>query len=229
MVRVPQGEGIMGAVTEDKFATSVELPPTRTHFSREFALSRTPVTQAQWSEVMGELPRECPTGVDATCPVVGVSFADVMIYLEKLSQLRGETYRLPSEAEWEYACRAGSVSIFPFGSNISLGDANYLYDERGTAIGCGALTPVMTYPANAFGFCDLLGNVCEWTADLWHPSHDGASPNGAARTGGAKTNCRTIRGGAWDHLPRVLRASWRDWAPEEARWDNLGFRVAHNL
>jgi formylglycine-generating enzyme required for sulfatase activity len=226
---VPAGGFLMGGIDEDKFVSSVELPRHRVTLAQAFALGTAPVTRHEWQTLMGSLPDGGPVGLDGDCPVVNVSFPEVMAYLGKLSAISGESYRLPTEAEWEYACRAGSTTVFPHGSQLDGGDANFLYDELGAEIGTGRLTPVGNYPANAFGLVDLLGNTCEWTADAWHPNYQNSPADGSAWIDGGKPACRTIRGGAWDHLPRILRASWRDWAPEHARWDNLGFRVARSL
>lgn len=220
---------MMGGVAGDKFVSMVELPRHRVCFKASFALGKAPVTRRDWLAVMGWLPGNRPAGTGGECPVVNVTSCEVISYLRQLSLAFGADYRLPSEAEWEYACRAGTTTVFPDGKDLGLADANFLYDEMGLAIGIGGLTPVGSYPANGFGLVDLLGNVCEWTADSWHPDYQGAPDDGSAWTDGGKTACRAIRGGAWDHLPRVLRASWRDWAPELARWDNLGFRVALTL
>lgn len=227
-MEVPSGVFWMGGVAEDKFVTAVELPRRRVEV-KAFAIGRAPVTRGEWRTLMGSLPPGSPPGLSEDCPVVCVTFPEVMAFLRELAILCGEPCRLPSEAEWEYACRAGSSSVFPLGSRLEAGDANFLYDERGDQVGAGRLLPVGCFPANPFGLVDLLGNTCEWSADLWHPSLEGAPADGAVWTRGGKPGCRVIRGGAWDHLPRVLRASWRDWAPEQARWDNLGFRVARTL
>lgn len=220
----------MGGVDEDKFVTAVELPQHEVTFRKKFALGKTPVTQNQWLELMEALPTNCPDHPHKDCPVVCATLAEILDYLDRLSLSSGKLCRLPSEAEWEYACRAGSSSIFPNQNNLDLDTANYLYDERGKPIGAGGLTPVSQYPANAFGLSDMIGNVCEWTADHWHASFTGAPCDGTAWVGDFTENSRhVIRGGGWDHLPRVLRSSWRDWAPAQARWDNLGFRIAHDI
>ncbi len=229
LASLPAGSFLMGGIAEDKFVSAVELPRHWVTFQKPFALAKAPVTRREWQQVMGSLPPGGMDGVDESCPVVNVTFPEVMAYLRELSATFGRTYRLPSESEWEYACRAGSTSVFPHGGNLSAQDANFFYDEQGSEVGAGQLTPVGHYPANAFGLYDLLGNVCEWTGDTWHPNFEGAPDDGGAWAEAGKTACRAIRGGAWDHLPRVLRASWRDWAPEQARWDNLGFRVALSL
>lgn len=224
-----KGPFLMGGIPEDKFVSQVELPQHPVTIHHLFALGRTPVTKREWLSVMGSLPPGV-TGDDTDGrPVINVTFPEVMAYLRELSILSGREYRLPSEAEWEYACRAGTTTVFPNGHQLESEDANFLYDELGNQIGRGEPSPVGNYPANPFGLHDMLGNVCEWTADTWHPGYCGAPDDGSAWISQEKHSRRTIRGGAWDHLPRVLRASWRDWAPEHARWDNLGFRVARTL
>lgn len=228
LVELPAGSFLMGGIPDDKFVSAVELPRHPVSVAA-FALGRSPVTRREWQRIMGSLPPGIPQEPGDDCPVVNVTFSDVLGFLREGSIASGFTYRLPSESEWEYACRAGSTTVFPQGSNLNVFDANFLYDESGESIGAGQLTPVGHFPPNAFGLFDMLGNVCEWTADPWHPGYEGAPTHGCPWTAGGKSACRAIRGGAWDHLPRVLRASWRDWAPENARWDNLGFRVARDL
>lgn len=223
MVALVGGRYQMGGIPDDKFVSAVELPLHPVTI-QPFAIGSAPVTCREWKLLMGS----SPSGQD-DFPVVNFTFSDVMDFLAKLSDATSRAYRLPSESEWEYACRAGSRTVFPVGNDLLSKDANFLYDERGQSIGIGGLTPVRSFPANAFGLFDLLGNVCEWTADLWHPGYEGAPADGRAWVQGGKPGHRTIRGGAWDHLPRILRPSWRDWAPESARWDNLGFRVACDL
>jgi formylglycine-generating enzyme required for sulfatase activity len=212
-VSLPAGRFLMGGVPEDKFVTAVELPRHEVELAA-FELARHPVTRGQWFGGEVEHPE---------LPVTGVSFDEAEAFA------RSHGCRLPSEAEWEYACRAGSATVFSHASVLGVADANFLYDESGAAVGPGAAMPVGSHPPNAFGLYDLLGNVCEWTADLWHPAYAGAPAGGSPWLDGGKAGHRVIRGGAWDHLPRLLRASWRDWAPESARWDNLGLRLARDL
>lgn len=219
-VEIPAGSFLMGGVPDDKFVSAVELPRHEVTIARPFALGVFPVTRGEWFET--DVP-------ESDLPVTGVDFNEIQSFLDHLTLAANLPFRLPSEAEWEYACRAGSDTVFPEGGNLEPATANYLYDESGAAIGHGALTPRGIYPPNAFGLFDMLGNVCEWTADIWHPDFRDAPTNGSPRLDGEKANRRVIRGGAWDHLPRVLRTSWRDWAPENAHWDNLGFRIAFTL
>lgn len=225
MTTIPSGRFGMGGRDEDKFVSDVELPCHEVEIKEAFRMSSTPVTQAQWREVMGCLPRGNSAALPDTVPVVCVCFADAQAFCREL----GAGYRLPSEAEWEYACRAGSDTVFPHGGDVSIKNANYLFDELGSEIGKGSLMPVGSHGTNAFGLADMIGNVCEWVADMWHPGYSGAPEGTTAWIVDGKSGCRVIRGGGWDHLPRVLRSSWRDWAPEDACWDNLGFRVVEDL
>jgi formylglycine-generating enzyme required for sulfatase activity len=139
--------------------------------------------------------------------------------------MTGREYRLASEAEWEYACRAGTRSAFATGEEMTATQANFLYDETGIRIGRGRRTPVGSYPPNQFGLHDLHGNVSEWVGDGWHPSYLGA-PTGGRTWFDEENPRRVVRGGAWDYLPRLLRSSWRDWRSAVERADNIGFRVA---
>lgn len=219
-VEIPAGSFLMGGVPDDKFVSAVELPRHEVRIETPFALGVFPVTRGEWFET---------EVLDPDLPVTGVDFNEIQGYMNRLTQTQGRPFRLPSEAEWEYACRAGSDTVFPNGGNLEPAQANYLYEESGETIGRGTPSPKGFYPPNAFGLHDMLGNVCEWTEDVWHPDFYGAPADGSPRLQGAKPDSRVIRGGAWDHLPRVLRASWRDWAPESASWDNLGFRIAFTL
>ncbi|MFD2256551.1 formylglycine-generating enzyme family protein [Luteolibacter algae] len=225
MIEIPAGSFVMGGVEQDKFVTEIELPLHYVEVRESFLMSETPVTRSLWLEVMGSLPAGNIPYLDDAAPVVCVSFHDALAFCREL----GAGYRLPTEAEWEYACRSGSSTIFPGCSNISTGDANYLYDEFGFQVGKGTPCRVRSYGRNAFGLSDMIGNVCEWVMDLWHPGFATAPADTTAWIVGGKKGCRVVRGGGWDHLPRVLRASWRDWAPENARWDNLGLRVVKDF
>jgi formylglycine-generating enzyme required for sulfatase activity len=159
--------------------------------------------------------------------VVRVNWHEAGAYCNWLTEQTGHEYRLPSEAEWEYACRAGSTGPFAVGDEITPAQANFLYDESGIRIGIGRRSRVGRYAPNAFGLCDLHGNVSEWTADSWHAGYPGAPEDGRAWIEPADPR-RVVRGGAWDYLPRLLRSAWRDRRPVDHRADNIGFRVATN-
>ncbi|MEO8615451.1 MAG: formylglycine-generating enzyme family protein [Luteolibacter sp.] len=225
-VEIPAGSFLMGGIAQDKFVSAVELPQHLATIPNSFALGVFPVTRSAWRNVLGSLPNDLS---DPDLPITCVTFYQIAEFLNALTEKSGTPVRLPSEAEWEYACRAGSPMIFPQGSSVEAGDANFLYDEAGQSVGPGMPTPLGRFSANAFGLHDMLGNVCEWTADTWHPDFHNAPNDGSPWLIDGKPECRVIRGGAWDQLPRVLRASWRDWAPENACWDNLGFRIAFTL
>ncbi|MGB8165944.1 MAG: formylglycine-generating enzyme family protein, partial [Chthoniobacteraceae bacterium] len=200
---------------EDKVANDTARP-VRDVAIGAFALGRAPVTVAEYRAFR---PGHGPSD-DPSWPVANVSWDDAADYCAWLSRQTRRTYRLPTEAEWEYACRAGTRTPFSVGAELTTADANFLYRENGERIGLGSRAPVGSYPANAFGFYDLHGNVCEWASDAWRPNH---------ADGPVDPTRRAIRGGGWDYLPRLLRSAWRDGLPVRTRRDNLGFRVAATL
>lgn len=225
MVPLPGGHFRMGGRPDDKFASAVEFPLHQVSISAAVALAETPVTQKQW-----QLYRpDWPDLKNPSAPVVNVSYADIQDYLDWLRQETARPYRLPSEAEWEYACRAGTDFIFTRGNNLDPAEAFYGYDESGLSLERKGPPEVAQLPPNDWGIFDCIGTVNEWTEDLWHSSYQGAPVDGTAWCTGGVEGRRVIRGGGWDTLPRGLRCSWRDWAPDTARWDNLGFRLALNL
>ncbi|MEI9894917.1 MAG: formylglycine-generating enzyme family protein [Chthoniobacter sp.] len=223
LVAIPAGQFIMGESPGDKFSNDTERPAHRVHL-RPFALGHFPVTVEEY--------RAFDTGHaahdDPALPVVNVSWNDARAYCAWLSETRGGSYRLPSEAEWEFACRAGSTTPFAFGSDITPHDANYYYSESGERVGRGRRTACGEFAPNAFGLHDLHGNVCEWVEDLWHASYRGAPDDGSAWLEAGDPARRVIRGGAWDYLPRLLRSAWRDGLGVDRRRDNVGFRIAAN-
>jgi formylglycine-generating enzyme required for sulfatase activity len=238
LVELPPGSFIMGATDDDKFVTDTERPAHRVAIANRFALGRFPVTVGEYRAFA---PRHAP-GEDPDWPVVNVSWDDAQAYCAWLASIAGQPFRLPSEAEWEYACRAGTRASFVDGDQITPREANFLYAEDGQRIGLGRRTPAGRYAPNAFGLYDLLGNVCEWTEDAWHRNYAGAPGDGSAWLAAAssteltasvpehRVTCgeprRTIRGGAWDYLPRLLRSAWRDSLPRTHHRDNVGFRLA---
>ncbi len=223
MVVLPAGRFLMGGSEEDKFADASEFPRHEVLFARPFALGRCPVSAGEWQAFRGGSP-----AADPALPVARVSWQDAVDYTGWLSVQTGYRCRLATEAEWEYACRAGSESIFPSGSTITPADANYLYSEQGAKVGAGRVLPVGSFPANAFGLYDMAGNVSEWVADAWRPDYSDAPRDGSAWRADDPER-RVVRGGAWDHLPRLLRSASRDWHWTDSRLDNLGFRVAADL
>jgi formylglycine-generating enzyme required for sulfatase activity len=220
MVDLPLGVFTMGESGGDKFATDLERPRHRVEIGYPVAFGRGPVTVAEYAAYSGG----SFTMAEHTLPIAGVNWNDARAYCEWLSLRTGRAYRLPTEAEWEYACSAGGGSAFPNGDTLTPADANFWYDENGQKVGPGRRTPVGSYPVNPFGLHDMIGNVCEWVADAWHPHFRGAPEEGEGWAG--EGLLRVIRGGAWDYLPRLLRSRWRDFLEENTRRDNVGFRVA---
>ena len=208
---LPGGTFFMGENDDDKFANDTERPRHRVDVA-SFRIADAPVT-------IGEFRRFRPgheSGLPPEWPVAMVSWDDAVAYCQWL----GPEFRLPTEAEWEYAARAGTQTPYHCGETIDLSQANYLYTEQGAKIGIGRRTPSGSYPANAFGLFDMLGNVCEWTEDLWRPDYQTEPLWNETR--------HVLRGGAWDYLPRLLRCSWRDALARDKRRDNAGFRIAAN-
>jgi formylglycine-generating enzyme required for sulfatase activity len=225
LVALAPGAFTMGGAADDKFVTDTERPAHAVTIARAFALGRFPVTVGEYRDFC---PRHAPDD-DPAWPVAGMSWDEARAYCAWRGAEAARALRLPTEAEWEYACRAGSGAPFAGGDELATAAANFLYAEDGQRIGPGRRTAEGDYPANAFGLQDLHGNVCEWVEDAWHPGYGGAPADGTAWTEGGDPDRRVIRGGAWDYLPRLLRSAWRDALPRGQRRDNVGFRLALTL
>lgn len=223
MVVLPGGQFAMGENENDKFANDTERPRHLVTIASKIAIGRFPVTVAEFQRF------DNTVGGPGDLPMVNVSWNQANRYCAWLAGETERAYRLPTEAEWEYACRSGNNSPFYRGNELTIAEANYLYNEHGQKIGRGTLTAYGSYPPNGFGIADMLGNVCEWVADSWHPNYIGAPSDGSSWCDGVEPTKRVIRGGAWDYLPRLLRCSWRDWLWSTTGRDNVGFRVAVTL
>jgi formylglycine-generating enzyme required for sulfatase activity len=194
-------------------------------FTRKIYLGQHEVTQAEWKQVMGVNPSrfvEC-----ARCPVETVDFFQVNAFLSRLNAGNAAMrYRLPTEAEWEYACRAGTATAFSTGRSISTEQANYdgRFPYSGGSQGGtrGATTPVGSYPSNAWGLFDMHGNVWEWTADWYgeYPAGPATDPDGPPK--GKK---RVIRGGSWNFDARSMRCAARFTHAPQDKGFSLGFRI----
>jgi formylglycine-generating enzyme required for sulfatase activity len=222
---IPAGAFEMGDNDTDKFANNTERPRHHVTIARPFRLGIFPVTVGEYRCLHPDFARDDTPDL----PAVSISWHDAEEYCAWLASENGSSWRLPSEAEWEYACRAGAQTPFAGGNEIDLHAANFLYDESGEKIGPGLRTPAGAYPTNAFGVEAMHGNVCEWCADTCHPDYHGAPADGSAWTENGSNDLRVIRGGAWDYLPRLLRSSWRDSLPATTRRDNVGFRLACDI
>ncbi|NES67751.1 MAG: formylglycine-generating enzyme family protein, partial [Okeania sp. SIO2D1] len=191
-----------------------------------FFMGKYPVTQAQWQAIMGNNPSRFK-GVRR--PVENVSWNDATEYCQKLSQITGKKYSLPSESQWEYGARAGTTTPFYFGETITSELANY----RGTSTYADEpkgkyrqkTTDVGIFPPNAFGLYDMHGNVWEWCADDWHNDYNGAPTDGSAWLD-ENENRSALRGGSWLYNPNDCRSAIREFNfRRDNHLDIIGFRV----
>ena len=234
LVAIPAGTFRMGSDPDDDEALDRERPRHRVRVGR-FALGRYEVTRREYrafAEATGadDSWRDPGFAQGDRHPVVNVSWRDAQAYVQWLSRETGERYRLPSEAEWEYAARGGTTTRRYWGDSLSsqCGYAN------GTVASCddgvARTAPVGSYAPNAFGLSDVLGNVWEWTDDCWHENYAGEPPDdGRAWTRGGDCGRRVLRGGSWYNLPRSLRSAARPWNLAGTRDAFTGFRVARTL
>ena len=216
MVVIPAGSFEMGS------NESVSERPVHRVNVPSFLIGKTEVTQGQWKAVMGSNPsRFSQCGDD--CPVDSVSWSDAQEFAQRLSQKTGKQYRLPSEAEWEYAARAGRNTKWSFGDNKSqLSDYAWFRDNSQSKT-----QRVAQKRPNAFGLFDMHGNVWEWVQDCWHGNYTGAPTDGSAWTTAClDSNYRVLRGGSWNYGPANLRSANRNRDTPDDRNINYGLRLA---
>lgn len=227
LVYIPGGTFLMGS--PERTRNDDEKPQHKVKVP-EFLMGKYPVTQAQYQTVMGKNPSRFE-GDDR--PVETLSWHDAVKFCEIVSQKVEETIRLPSEAQWEYACRAETTMPFYFGETIHSAQANYyghaVYRSGQEGVYRRQTTEVGSFPPNAFGLYDMHGNVCGWCQDHWHQSYDGAPTDGSAWTQGGDSRYRVRRGGAWDHDPWLCRSAFRFCNSPESRNSGIGFRVVSAL
>ena len=182
------------------------------------------MTQAQYQAIMGNNPAYFKGN---NRPVECVSWNNAVNFCQKLSQKTGKNYKLPSEAQWEYACRAGTKTPFYFGESITLDlvnyDGNYAYAAAPKGQYRKQATDVGTFPPNAFGLYDMHGNVCEWCEDDWQENYINASINGSALI--SLSNIKLLRGGSWTYNPENCRSAYRNHNYLDNYHNNIGFRV----
>ncbi len=176
-------------------------------------MGKYPITQGQYQAVMGNNPSHFKGD---NRPVEKVSWDDAIAFCQKLSQLTGAQYSLPSESQWEYGCRAGTTTSFSFGDTLTANQATFS--------GKGQTTDVGTFPANAFGLYDMHGNVWEWCLDTWHDNYNGAPTDGSAWIENDNRS-QLLRGGSWDLNPVNCRSSYRYRSARVYRYYYCGFRV----
>ena len=229
MVVIPVGAFEMG---DRRGLLKFARPVHTVTVTQAFALSRTEVTFEQWSAC--ERAGFCRVATDGGFgkgrrPVINVTWTDAKQYARWLTEVTQRAYRLPTEAEWEYAARAGSTTLYWWGDQSGAARAN-CRDCRNSFGGSRTAT-VASFKRNPFGLYDVHGNVWEWVEDCWHDNYVGAPANGAAWMGDDKGDCTRaiLRGGAWDFPPALMRAASRDARRREHKSDAIGFRVARPL
>jgi formylglycine-generating enzyme required for sulfatase activity len=237
-----QGTFLLGSPAIDPDHSAVEGPQKRVEIPAPLSLGVFPILVSEYQAVMGALPSAAvePTPAhgwfgmfkpapapaaarhaqNGSAPVTQVSYDDAEAFVARLSATTGEVYRIPSETEWEYACRAGTHGRYSFGDTIDATQAAFASPAGPTAP--GAFRP------NAFGLYDMHGNVREWTSDLWHESYDTTPTDGSAATGG-HGSMRVVRGGAWSDGAAMLRSAARMRATQTSRSNAIGFRVVRVL
>lgn len=225
MVALPAGEFLMGSPENERERQEREGPQHRVTIGYRLAIGRYPVTVEEYEHFCdatgGQKPDDEGWGRGRR-PVINVSWDDAQAYCAWLAKETGRGYRLPSEAEWEYVCRAGTTTRYAFGDNITTKDANFGFN-------LGKTTEVGAYPPNAWGLHDMHGNVWEWAADVWHEDYQGAPVDGSAwMTGGDQTR-RVLRGGSWYNSRYFVRSVFRGRYLTGNRYNFVGFRVARTL
>ncbi len=260
MLNIPAGSFLMGSPDREEGRYDSESPQHRVNVP-EFFMARNQITQAQW-RVVAKLPKinqylnSDPSHFKGdNLPVEQVTWYDCIEFCARLSQQTGKNYRLPSEAEWEYACRAGTTTPFHFGETISTEVANYhgnhTYGDGKKGLYRKQTTPVRSLnAANAWGLHDMHGNVWEWCLDDWHNNYTGAPTNGFPWLGENKNenhsqfqtdwqtwlkkiietnHSKLLRGGRWYYNPRYCRSAYRNYYSPGFRVNDIGFRVVVSL
>ena len=211
MIYIPGGKFAMGSPVDTK---NNDEKPLHEVTVKPFFISKHLITQAQYLQVTGYNPSHFKGD---NRPVEKVSWNGAVEFCHRLSKLTGKEYRLPSEAEWEYACRAGTNTQYNFGNTIT--DELVNYNDN-----VGETTVIGKYPLNAFGLYDMHGNVWEWCEDDWHENYIGAPTDGSAWISRG-SDIKVIRGGSWGDDPYFCRSAYRDFLTRDYRNINIGVRV----
>jgi formylglycine-generating enzyme required for sulfatase activity len=236
MVEVAGGTFFMGSPDAEEDRDKNEGPRHQVTVPT-FFMSRYEITQAQWRAVarLPKVNRDLITDPSYhkgdRLPVEQIAWSDAVEFCARLWKRTGRAYRLPSEAEWEYACRAGATAAFGFGENINGDAVNFNgegpYKTAPTAVNREKPVEVGSLGfANAFGLYDMHGNVGEWCEDYWHDDYRNAPADGRAWTEGGDANFRPVRGGTWYVQAKFCRAAYRLKTELNKMSDNIGFRIA---
>ena len=225
MVYIPGGTFTMGSPESEESRYGNEGPQHEVQVP-SFYFGKYPVTQAQYEAIMGNNPSHFK---GEKRPVECITWQNAVEFCQKLSEKTGKTYRLPSEAEWEYACRAGTTTPFYFGETITPELANYegkyTYASGPQGADREQTTDVGSFPPNAFGLYDMHGLVWEWCQDVWHEFYNGAPTDGSAWESDGDPSYRVQRGGSWLNYPRLCRCANRYWVIASYWGSFRGFRV----
>ena len=242
-VRIPAGSFLMGSPADEPYRGKGEIQHKVT-ISKPFYMQTTEVTIKQWQKVMGKpwyhifmRPNK-----DGNLPVTRVCQYDIQKFLSKLNAMGEGTYSLPTEAQWEYAARAGSTTAYYWGNRIDCSRAMYANAEEGPDNCAEAVerrglpenspAPVKSYAPNAWGLYDMSGNVWEWVQDCWHKRYEGAPDDGSPWGPDSADDCprRVVRGGSYVDEPELhfLRSAFRHWMHCSCRDGNVGFRLARD-
>ena len=229
MIAIPGGTFLMGSPENEAERQDYESPKHQVTVP-SFFMGKYPLTQAQYQAILGSNPSYFKGN---NRPVETVSWDDAVLFCQKLSQRTGKSYRLPSEAEWEYACRAGTKTPFSFGDNITPDlvnyDGNYPYKSAPKGKYREQTTDVETFTPNSFGLYDMHGNVGEWCEDDWHENYINAPTDGSAWNSRSGNNTKTLRGGSWYYDAGYCRAAFRDSYSRDLRYHYYGFRVVSSF
>jgi formylglycine-generating enzyme required for sulfatase activity len=242
MVLIMGGSFLMGSPNTEIDQRENESPQHQVTVP-SFFMSEFLITQAHWATVV-QLPKVkidleiSPANFKGTDrPIEKVNWFEAIEFCQRLSQHTGRIYRLPTEAEWEYACRAGSTTPFHFGDTITTDLANYRgtdheeykwsgsYGQGSKGVYRQETTPVDSFPPNAFGLYDMHGNVWEWCQDDYSDNYDVTPVDGSVWKSEENSSIKTQRGGSWYVFPRFCRSAFRDDYNPEHRINDVGFRV----
>ncbi|MDF5713919.1 MAG: formylglycine-generating enzyme family protein, partial [Rhizonema sp. NSF051] len=236
VVYMPGDEFLMGSPETEAESYDEERPQQQVTVE-PFFMGKYPVTQVQW-QVVAALPKvdidlnRNPSFFNGdNRPVECICWYDAVEFCKRLSQITKRNYWLPSEVEWEYACRAGTTTPFHLGETITTElanyNGNYIYNHGDKGEYREQTTLVGSFPANAFGLYDMHGNIWEWCADTLHINYEGAPRDGSAWLKDYNTDnqMRLLRGGSWHSYPENCRCAYRYWSPSTHSSFNIGFRV----
>ena len=219
MIKVEGGTFSMGATSEQGSVAYKDEKPVHSVTLSDYYIGETEVTQELWEAVMGSNPSYCKGNNQR--PVERVSWNDCQEFINKLNRLTGKNFRLPTEAEWEYAARGGKYSkdyVYKYSGSNNADEVAWYYDNSGDET-----HPVKTKKANKLGLYDMSGNVDEWCNDWWGFYHSNSQPN---PTGPSRGECRVLRGGSWFNDDRDLCVSGRGGSTPDGRGSNFGLRLA---